>query len=56
MKKSEIYQAAMLSVIDDDRLDATSRLEIIAVLLNDKGIAEYSERKDAEAQAEAEKW
>ena len=46
MKKSEIYQAAMVSVIDDQKIDATTRLEIIAVLQNDKEIAEYTEARE----------
>ena len=54
MKKSEIYQMAMVSVIDDETLDANTRLEIIAVLQNDKGIAEYTEaREEKEKEANA---
>lgn len=56
MKKSAIYHAAMLSIMDDERLDSNARLEIITVLMKDKEIAEYSEQKEAEAQTEAEKW
>ena len=56
MKKSEIYQTAMVSVVDDDRLDAKTKLEIIERLLSDKGIAELVEKKEAEKAAEDEVW
>jgi hypothetical protein len=56
MKKSAIYHAAMLSIMDDERLDSNARLEIISVLLRDKEVAEFTEKKEAEAQAEADNW
>ena len=48
MKNSEIYNMAMCCVIDDRRLDAGTKLEIVEKLINDRSIAEYSERKAEE--------
>ena len=43
MKKSEIYTAAMRSVLEDTRLGTSTKLEIVEVLLYDKRLAEWSE-------------
>lgn len=54
MKKSELYTIALEVVVDSLWIDASERLEVIALLLSDRDIALYSERKEAE-KAEQEK-
>lgn len=48
MKKSEIYKIAMISIADDDRLDAATRVKIIAALYRDKELAEICEKQEVE--------
>lgn len=48
MKKSELYSMAMCCVIDNSRLDAGTKLEIIEVLMHEKSLAEWSEEKEEE--------
>ena len=48
MKKSEIYKVAMLSVLADSALGSETKLEIIAVLLKDSELAEFTETREAE--------
>lgn len=50
MKKSAIYHAAMLSVMNDEKLTASDKLEIIAVLLEKKSTAEWCEKQEVEKQ------
>lgn len=52
MKKSELYQLAMLSVVDDESIEAADKLEVVEVLMNDKRIAEWSEKQEEEKKAE----
>ena len=52
MKKSEIYQVAMITVITNNSLTATDKLEIIAELMDKKETAEWAERIEAEKQEE----
>jgi hypothetical protein len=52
MKKSERYQLAMLSVVDDESIEAADKLEIVETLMNDKRIAEWSEKQEEEKKAE----
>ena len=48
MKKSEIYYMAMLSVIEDCRLESCTKLKIIERLMQDKQYAELLEKKETE--------
>ena len=43
MKKSEIYHMAMLSVIEDCRLEASTKLRIVEQLITDKNLAKWGE-------------
>lgn len=47
MKKSAIYRAAMIAVLE---MDATSeaKLMILEVLMNDKASAEWQEKREGE--------
>ena len=45
MKKSIIYHTAMLSVIEDAKLGANTKLEILTVLMQDKTIATWGEEQ-----------
>lgn len=46
MKKSEIYYMAMLSVIEDCRLEASTKLKITERLMADKSLAEWCEKQE----------
>lgn len=46
MKKSEKYLKAMMVVVDSMKLEASEKLEIIEQLLNDKSVAEFTERHE----------
>lgn len=46
MRKSEIYHMAMLSVIEDCRLEASTKLKIVEQLLSDKSLAKWSEEQE----------
>lgn len=46
MKKSEIYYMAMLSVIEDCRLESCTKLKIIEQLSADKSMAEWCEKQE----------
>jgi hypothetical protein len=48
MKKSERYYIAMCAVVDDESISAEDKLDIVATLMEDKSIAEYLERQEAE--------
>ena len=50
MKKSVIYHMAMLSVIEDAKLDANVKLEIIEQLVGDKNLAKWSEEQDEKSE------
>ena len=54
MKKSDIYQFSMLSVIDDPKISTATKLLIIEQLMADKHLAEFSENK--EGQKKSEEW
>lgn len=45
MKKSEIYQFAMLAVLNSEYCNV-SKLEIIAELMERKSLAEFTERQE----------
>ena len=45
MKKSEIYNVAMLCVISTNQLNDVEKLEVIEQLMGDKSLAEFSENK-----------
>lgn len=53
MKKSEKYQVAMIAVLTNNSITATDKLEIIEELLGDKSLAEYTERREEENNAES---
>lgn len=46
MKKSEIYHMAMLSVIEDCRLEASTKLKIVEQLIADKSLAKWGEDQE----------
>lgn len=48
MKKSEIYKKAMASVIRDDCWCMETKLQMLEALMEDKSLAEYSEKCEAE--------
>lgn len=48
MKKSVLYQLAMLAVVDS-KLDSELKLDVLEVLMNDKSTAEWSEKREEEA-------
>lgn len=54
MKKSEIYQVAMEIVVDSMKLCPRKKIEIVNVLLDNKSVAEFVERQEAEADATAQ--
>lgn len=54
MKKSEIYQRAIISVVDDKNLQPFAKLEIMRVLFEEENTALYCERKEAEKKEEQE--
>lgn len=45
MKKSNLYQLAMIAVVDSD-LHASVKLEVLEVLMEDKRVAEWSEKRE----------
>ena len=47
MKKSYIYQLAMLAVLATERIEPVDKLEVVEVLMNDKRVAEWSEKQEA---------
>lgn len=49
MKKSEVYNCAMIAVINSV-FPAEMKLEVIEVLMNDKSVAEWSEKKEEDAE------
>ena len=55
MKKSEIYQLAMLSVICDEHIDPVNKLEIIERLTADKSLAEFTEKNEANNKIKGDK-
>lgn len=52
MKKSEIYKRAMASVIRDSSWDMADTLEILETLMADKTSADWSEKREAEKNAD----
>lgn len=52
MKKSEIYQRAIIAVVDDKNLRPFDKLEIIRVLFEEESTARYCERKENEKNEE----
>jgi hypothetical protein len=46
MKKSEMYQAAMVAVLNSNGFTSEEKLEIIATLMDNKSTAEYWEREE----------
>lgn len=46
MKKSQIYTAAMLCVINNHSLSAVEKLEIIEQLIKDRQLAEMCEKNE----------
>ena len=54
MKRSEIYQRAIISVVDDKNLPPVAKLEIMRVLFEEESTALYCERKEAEKEEEQE--
>lgn len=52
MKRSEQYTKAMLAVLDDQRFSPWVKLEVLESLMEDRRVAEYSEKqKEAEKNA-----
>ncbi len=47
MKKSERYQMAMFAVVGDESIKAEDKLEILEMLMADKGVAEWCEKGEA---------
>ena len=56
MKKSEIYHMAMLSVIEDCRLEASTKLKIVEQLMNDRNLAKWSEEQQEKKEREEQEW
>ena len=58
MKKSEMYTDAMLAVIENARISAEDKLDIIERLMTDRNLARWNEEQQEKARAaeEAEKW
>lgn len=52
MKKSEIYQVAMIAVLTNNAIIPTDKLEIIAELMDKKETAEWLERVEDVKQEE----
>ena len=48
MKKSEIYNMAMLVIVDSTELSGEFKLKILEVLMSDKSHAEWLESREAE--------
>lgn len=47
MKKSERYYKAMMAVINST-INAADKLEILETLMEDRRVAEFTEKRDAE--------
>lgn len=54
MKKSEKYHAAMISVLECNRLRNESKLEILETLIENRGAALYSEAQEEKVEAKNE--
>lgn len=52
MRKSKQYKMAMAAVIRDDSLDMDETLEILETLMEAKSNAEWSEKREAEKNAD----
>lgn len=52
MKRSEMYQVAMIAVLGNPAIMPTDKLEIIAELMDKKETAEWIEKLEAEKQEE----
>ena len=52
MKKSEMYQAAMVAILNSNGFTSEEKLEIIATLMDNKSTAEYWEREEEKKAAE----
>lgn len=50
MKKSERYHMAMLAVVNSLMLKAEDKIEILATLMEDEGVAKYVEKKAEDAE------
>lgn len=50
MKRSEMYQVAMVAVITNNSITPTDKLEIIAELMDKKETAEWVEEQEAKKQ------
>lgn len=46
MKKSEMYQAAMVAVVNSLKLEADVKLEVLEQLMNDKATAVWCESRE----------
>lgn len=46
MKKSEMYQVAMIAVLTNNSIMPTDKLEIIELLLANKSLAEWGEKEE----------
>ena len=49
MKKSERYQVAMIAVLTNPAITPSDKLEIIETLLDNKSLAEWSEKEEGTA-------
>ncbi len=54
MKKSEQYEMAMVSVVDDERIPTRTKLEILETLMSERNIARMIEEREAERAKEAD--
>lgn len=52
MKKSEMYQAAIVAVLNSNGFTSEEKLEILDTLMENKDIAEYWEREEEKKVAE----
>lgn len=48
MKKSERYKFAMMAVVNSLCLDASVKLDVLETLMEDKRVAEWSEKQEEE--------
>ena len=46
MKKSEHYEIAMRIVVDSMKISASTKLEVLSTLMQDKSVAEWQERNE----------
>ena len=51
MLKSEIYHLAQIAVVNTPCIAPETKLEILSVLIDDKSVALYCEKKEAEEAA-----